>query len=1012
MFKILIISILLVTSATVLAQNRQVHGRVTTTDDGKITGLPGVNVVVKGTTKGTVTDLEGAYAIQLLEGENDLIFSFIGYTPQTIPVAGQTVVDVLLAADFKVLSEVVIVGYGIQRKSDLTGSIASVKESELTKIPSFNAAQSLQGKVAGVQVYNASGQPGDPPVIRVRGVGTFNNSSPIYVVDGVILDDISFLNAADIQSMEVLKDASSTAIFGSRGANGVIIVTTKQGKVGQDRTVITFSSEYSIQQVGKTIDLLNGKEFGQITNEIIPGTYNNLNALPNTDWQKQIFKTAPIQNYQVSISGSSAKSQYYFGVGYFNQQGIVPKSSYERLTLKFNNSYNVSQSVKFGNNITLAPYQQQVAPDVVYAAYRAQPMRVPYYPDGSFGAVPNVGNPLAALAYSNNLNKGMRLVGNVFTDITFLKDFVFHSSFGVDLQYKQSSDFTPAYTVYNPDGTPNQQQNLFSTLAKGNGNSSTWLWENTVTYNKEIGDHRFNVLAGYTMQTTSNEYTNLKGNNLIRELPELQYLNNPVYFYNLTSNPVINNLASINNEVDPSAYYSLVSYLYRLNYTWRDKYLFTGTFRRDGSSKFSSANRYSNFPSFAVGWNAMNEKFMKDVSFLTNMKVRASWGAIGNEKIDYLKQYSLVLASGLTSPVFGKNNALNSGATFDVSGNPNLIWETTYQTDIGLEVGFLNNRLTGEFDYFNKKTQDILVPLQTQGYLGNGTGALITVNAGTVLNRGFEFNVAWQDEFKGIKYKIGILGNTLHNEVLSIGGTKGIDSTLVGGYLGNGQASTLSRVGLPIGAFYGFKTNGIFQNASELAAYPHDSNAEVGDLRFVDVNKDGKITDADRTYIGSPIPTFIYGFNFQIGYKGFDLMADFQGVYGNNILNGKEIVRPDPYNFEKHVINRWTGEGTSTTEPKSSFGGYNYSISDRFIQSGAYLRLRSLTIAYSLPTVLLDKVAIKQVKVYVRGTNLFTSSSFTGYSPDFGSANVLANNIDNGSYPVAKVYSIGLNVTF
>ncbi|HQQ95819.1 MAG TPA: TonB-dependent receptor [Cyclobacteriaceae bacterium] len=1010
MRKLLLISLLTIISGAAIAQEKVVSGKITGKEDGQ--GIPGANISVPGSSKGTVSAVDGSYRINLSASENTLVISFIGYITQTIAVGERSVIDVVLEMDDKVLDEVVVVGYGVQKKSDLTGSISSVKETELLKIPSFNAAQSLQGKVAGVQVYNSSGAPGASPVVRVRGVGTFNNSSPIYVVDGVILDDISFLNSADIQSMEVLKDASSTAIFGSRGANGVIIITTKQGKMGQEKAVVNFTSEYSLQQVGKTIDMVNGKQFGALTNEIIPGTYNNLNALPNTDWQNLIFRTAPIQNYQLSVNGASSKSQYYFGVGYFNQQGIVPKSSYERLTLKFNNTYMLTDNIKVGNNITFAPSQQQNAPDVVYAAYRAQPLRAPYYADGTFGAVPNVGNPLAALEYSNSFNKTMRLVGNMFTDVKFLKDFNFHSSFGVDLNFGRSSNYTPAYTVYNPDGTPNQQQNLLSSLSKGTSNSSTWLWENTVTYMKEIGEHKFNVLGGYTMQQTTNEFINIAGSNIIRDLPELRYLNNPNYFYDPTSTPVVNNLAAINNGVDANLYYSLISYLFRVNYTWKDKYLLTASFRRDGSSKFSPANRWGNFPSFALGWNVFNESFMENIKAITNLKVRASWGTIGNEKINYLKQYSLITANGNTSPVFGTANNLVSGATFDVSGNPNLVWETTSQTDIGVEIGFFNNRLTGEFDYFNKQTKDILVPLRTQGYFGNGNGALITVNAGTVLNRGVEFNVAWQDEIKGIKYRVGILGNTLHNEVLAVGGSKGIDSTLVGGFLGNGQAATLSRVGLPIGAFYGYKTAGVFQNAAQLNATPHDANADVGDLIFVDTNKDGKITAADRTYLGSPIPTLIYGFNMMVGYKGLEIMADFQGQTGNKILNAKEIVRPDPYNFEKHVINRWTGEGTSNTEPRASFGGYNYSISDRFIQDGSYLRLRSLTIGYTLPEAWTTKMRVKQVKFYARGTNVFTIAKFTGYSPDFGSSDVLSNNIDYGSYPVAKVYTLGLNVTF
>jgi TonB-linked SusC/RagA family outer membrane protein len=1010
MVKALLVSILCIASVAGFAQTRVVTGTVTAKEDGQ--SVPGVNVSVPGTTKGTATDLDGKYTIELAPGENSLSFSFVGFTSQTVTVDSRAVIDIALESDSDLLEEVVVIGYGVQNKSDLTGSIASIKPSEITRIPSFNAVQSLQGRISGVQVYNTSGAPGANPVVRVRGVGTFNNASPIYVVDGVILDDISFLNPGDIQSMEVLKDASSTAIFGARGANGVIIVTTKLGKAGQEKPTVNVLAEYSVQEVSKTIDLLDGKEFGQITNEIIPGTYNNLNALPNTDWQSLIFRAAPMQNYQVSVAGSGPKSQYYVGVGYFNQEGIIPKSKFERVTLKFNNTYNLSDNVKLGNNVTFAPFNQQNAPGVVYQAYRAQPLREPYYSDGSFGAVPNVGNPLATLEYSNNFNSGMRIVGNMFMDVTFLKDFLFRSSFGVDLLNSKSEDFTPAYTVFNPDGTPNQQQNLQSSLSKGSSTASTLLWENTLNYTKEFGDHRLNVLGGFTMQSTRNEFINIRGSNIIRDFPELRYLNNPLYYYDPTTNPVVNNLSAINNGVDAGMYYSLMSYLFRVNYTWKEKYLATASFRRDGSSKFSPANRWGNFPSFAVGWNIINEDFMKGVSFMTNLKLRASWGTIGNEKIDYLKQYSLVVSNGNTSPVFGAGNNLVSGTTFDVAGNPNLIWETTYQTDIGVEASFFKDRLITEFDYFSKETQDILVPLRTQGYAGNGNGALITVNAGTVLNRGFEFNVAWQDEFKGIKYRIGFVGNTLHNEVLAVGGSKGIDSTLVGGFLGNGQPATLSTIGLPIGAFYGFRTNGVFQNTAEINAYPHDSNVVPGDLRFVDVNNDGAHNAADRAYIGSPIPTFIFGFNLMLEYKGVELLADFQGQSGNQILNGKEIVRPDPYNFEQHVMNRWTGEGTSNDEPRPTFGGYNYSISDRFIQDGSYLRLRSLTLGYSLPTAWTDKISVKQVKLYLRGTNLFTISNFTGYSPDFGSSNVLANNIDEGAYPVARIYTIGLNVTF
>jgi TonB-linked SusC/RagA family outer membrane protein len=991
--------------ATAVAQASVVKGKVTSQDDGE--GLPGVSIQVEGTSRGTVTDFEGTYSLELQSGDSKLIYSFIGYKTVTVDVGSRSVIDLVMEPDIEQLEEIVVVGYGVQRKSDVTGAVASVRGADLTKIPAANPMQALQGKVAGVQISSGSGQPGAAPVVRIRGVGTFNDSSPIYVVDGVILSDISFLNSSDIQSMEVLKDASATAIYGSRGANGVVIITTRQGKIGEEKTTFSVNTEYSVQKLSKKIDLLNGKEFATVVNDISPGSYNNVDAVPNTDWQDLIFDVAPIQNHQVSATGATKKTQYYVGLGYFNQQGIVDKSKYERFTLKLNNTYKFSDNVRLGNNITIAPYSQQVAPGVVYQVYRAQPVAVPRYDDGSFGVVPNVGNPLADLENSNNFNKGLRTVGNVFTDIKLFKDFTFRSSFGVDMAYNKNKSFTPAYTVYNADGTASQQQNLYSDLSKENRENFTWLWENTLTYNKEFGKHRVEGLAGFTSQKTTSEYLSIRGENILRDGQDFWYLR-PSYIVDESNN--INTLNSIANGVDAGQYYSMASVLFRVNYTYDERFLFTGTFRRDGSSKFTDNNRYASFPSLALGWNVINESFMQNISALTNLKVRASWGAIGNEKIRYNRQFSLV--QNELNPVFGVEEALNPGASYGVTGNPDLKWETTYQTDLGLEFGLLNQRLTGELDYYRRETQDILVDLLTPGHLGNGQGQRVTYNAGSVLNSGFEFNLGWSDEVQGVKYRIGALGSTVHNEVLSVGGNSGVDSTLVGGYLGDGRPVTLSREGLPIGAFYGYQIDGVFQNQTELDAYPHDSQAKPGDLIIRDVNGDGKISLADRTYMGSPIPTFIYGFNLEASYKGFDINVDFQGQMGNKIFNGKEVVRPDPYNFERHVINRWTGDGTSTTEPRASFGGINFPPSTRFIQDGSFLRFRNMTIGYTIPEAALERINMNQVRVYVRGTNLFTKTKFTGYSPEFGSEDVLSSNIDRGAYPVSAIYSAGLNISF
>jgi len=987
------------------AQVRTVTGIVTASDTKET--LPGATILIKGTTTGSVTDINGKYSIVVKTDKAVLAFSYVGYNTKEVELGTQTALDVSLEPKKTTLDEVVVIGYGSVRKSDLSGSVGSVKAEDITRFTALNPVQALQGNVSGVQVTTTSGEPGAGATVRIRGVGTFGNSSPIYVVDGVIVNDISFLNSNDITSMEVLKDASASAIYGSRGSNGVIMVTTKMGKTTEEKTVFSFLGEVGMQKLAKKIDLLNGHDFAIISNQIKPGTFNNVDAVPNTDWQDLVFHTAPIYNFQLSATGSSKNVQYYISGGYFKQGGIVDKSSYERITLKINNIYNFSKFVKFGNNITLAPYSQQVSPDVTYAAYRAKPTLVPYYTDGSFAAVPGVGNPLANLAYSNNFNKGIRGVGNIYGEVNFLKAFTFKTSFGIDAGYNNSENFTPAFTVYNPDGTISQQQNILNRLSKNSNYNLTWLWENTLNFKKEFGKHSIDVVAGYTMQNTTSDGFSLSGNNLIRDGSNFWYIQ-PSYIYDPANN--VNTINSILESVNLDEYYSMISYLLRVNYVFNKKYILTATFRSDGSSKFAQNNRYASFPSLALGWNVSQEKFMQHFKWLNKFKVRASWGKLGNDKIPYWDRFARVESNIFA--IFGTENNPNTGASYGINGNPNLKWEVTTQTDVGLEFGLFDSRLTAEFDYYNKQTDDILVLLSTPGYLGNGAGAKVRFNAASAANRGFEFNLGWRDQVGKFKYNIGVLGTTIHNEVLSIGGNSGVDSVLMGGYLGNGIPVTQSKVGLPIGAFYGYKTDGIFQTQAELDAYPHNGQAGVGDLRFVDVNGDGKIDGMDRTYIGSPTPTFIFGFNFGFEIVGFDLSVNVQGQTGNKIFNAKEVVRPDPYNFESHVFNRWTGPGTSDTEPRPSFGGYNYTPSDHFIQDGSFLRIRNVVLGYTLPSSWSTKFYMQKFRIYVKADNLYTLTKYTGYTPEIGSNDPLGVGIDNGIYPITAVYSIGINLNF
>ena len=1003
--KLLSFVLLLVVSAPVIfAQQRQITGNVTAADDKSV--LPGVNVFIKGTTRGVITGLEGNYSIPVNPGDDTLVFSYVGYEKQEVAIGDRTVIDIVLGVESETLGEVVVIGYGTVRKSDLSGSVSTVKAGDITKITAQNPVQSLSGKVAGIHIASTSGAPGAEQVVRIRGVGTFNNSAPIYVVDGVILNDISFLNSQDIASIEVLKDASATAIYGSRGANGVIMITTKSGS-GKGKPQFSFDAEYSIQQIEKKIDLLNGKQFATISNEIRPGSYNNVDLVPNTNWQDLIFHTAPMQNYQFSVSGSTDVNQYYIGIGYYGQDGIIDKSSYQRLSLRFNNTYQLTKNIRFGNNITLVPFKQRNAPNVTLDAYRAQPLLDPYYDDGSYGVVYNVGNPLASLHYSHDFNKGIRGVGNVFGEATILKVLTLKSSFGMDANLEQPLVFSPSYTVYNPDGSASQQQNVLSDLTKGNKQRISWLWENTLTFQRDFGKNSLNAVAGYTMQQTKSENINIPAANLIRDASQFWYFQSS-NIYDPSNN--VNTIQNITDEVDINNYFNMLSYLFRANYTYDGRYILTLSFRRDGSSKFAQGKRYGNFPSAAVGWNISRESFMDNIPFITNLKLRGSYGLIGNEKVNYEARFDQVDPSLLA--VFGINESAASAASFGQSGNPDLKWETTKQGDVGLEVGVLSNRLTGEFDYFNRKTEDILLELSIPGILGNGQGTKKSFNAASVLNTGFEFKIDYRDKIGDFNFSVGVLGSTLHNEVLAIGGTSGSDSTLLGGALANGVRVTESRVGLPIGAFYGYKTEGIFQSQADLDAYPHTADAGIGDLRFVDVNHDNILNDADRTYIGSPIPDFIFGVNLTGEYKGFDLAIDFQGQMGSKIFNAKEMVRPDPYNFEAHVFDRWTGPNTSNTEPRPSFGGYNYLPSDRFIQDGAYFRFRTFILGYTIPSAILTKINIDRLRVYVKGTNLYTLSQFTGYSPEVASGTVIDNQIDKGTYPTTRLYSIGLNISF
>jgi len=961
--------------------------------------LPGVNIISSlEQNKGTITDIDGAYTITLENPQADtLTFSFTGYQPQEVAVNNRSTIDVSLDVQDQIMDEVVVVGYGVQQKSDLTGAISSVGQEELTRVSSGNVEQILQGRVSGVQITPASGEPGRGAVVRIRGTGTLGDASPLYVVDGVLLNDIDFLNPNDIASIEVLKDASATAIYGSRGANGVIIVTTKQGSVGKPR--FTVNTYYGTQEVVDPIDLTNANQFATLANEVaqnvgVAQPFDDPSEFgEGTDWQDVIFRNAPIQNHQISASGGNEFVRYNLSANYFDQEGIIRGSDFNRFTLRLNNQYTLSDNVEVGHNIAFTTTDRDNTPNVLTQAYRGEPVFDAFQEDGSFTnttvRIP-VGNPEATIFYNegNNFTLEDRLVGNIYADVSFLKNFTFRSSFGLDRSMSEGKTFVPQFEV----SPTSLQRNEESRLSVSRGERSSWLWENTVNYNRRWNIHKLDLLGGITAQETSFENLGGSRRNFLGESEEF-------FFLGAGETETQTNFNGGFEE-------SILSYLFRVNYVLLDRYLFTASFRADGSSKFGENNRYGYFPSLALGWNLTNEPFLQDVPGLSRMKIRGSWGLIGNEKIGAYEGKPTVTSN--INAVFGEPASLAPGASLVDPANPDIQWEETEQFNVGLELGVLDNRLTAEVDYYVRTTSEILVAVPIADYIGVDSDPVI--NAARVENSGVDLNLQWRDDIGDFSYGVGLVGSTVNNEVLGLGGGQ---EEIFGGPLGvGGLLGTRTTVGQPIGAFFGYRTNGIFQNEAELEAFPTRGPEEPGDLRFVDVNGDGTITSEDRTQIGNPIPDYNYGFNVTMSYKGIDLAVEFNGQQGNEVYNAKKQARFGTYNFETSFLDRWTGEGTSNTEPRVTNGGHNYEPSDRFIEDGSFTRLRTIQIGYSLPNSLLNRFGINKMRFYLNGNNLVTWTDYSGYTPEISSGSVIDVGIDRGVYPIAKTFTAGLDVTF
>ena len=986
---------LLTTCTCVLAQTA-ITGTVT---DGEFP-LIGVSVRAMGSTSGAVTDLDGRYSVTVPPGTDSLLFTYIGFEPVRRAIKNQRSIDVVMGESAQILNEVVVVGYGVQQKDDLTGSVEVVESEELTDIPSQSLGQALQGKVSGLQIIPTSGAPGAGAVFRVRGIGTLTgNADPLFVVDGMILTDIDFINPYDVKSVSVLKDASATAIYGARGANGVVIITTKQGEdAGAGR--VTVNAYTGVQKISRKLDMLNATEYATIVNEIDVNEgrrprYDNPESFgEGTDWQDEIFQTAPISNVQVSFMGGGDRGGYNLSANYFSQDGIIDGSNFDRFTLRLNTSQSIKDYLRVGSNLSFVytTADNLNAGGVLESTYRADPITAPRDSLGNFGNTSirgNSANPLATIFYNFNKSQGYRAVGSAFAEVTFLKHFVARTNFGLNFNYGFNRTFVPEFFV------SATQQNQINNLSLFNSYNRNWLWENTLTYSNDFGLHHVDGLVGLTYQDDFGEFVNAGRQDIQGETSSLFFLG-------------LGDVMTATNGGGTTGDSGLESYLGRINYDYDSRYLLTISGRVDASSRFGANFRRAFFPSVGLGWNVSSEDFWGDSDAFSRLKLRASWGRTGNDRIGNYA-FSALITPELNA-VFGTDEALVIGQTLRNLSNPNLRWEETTQVDFGVEMGFFANKLLLNVDYYDKLTEDILYSPPIPSYIGAGSPVQ---NIATVQNKGVDLNLTWRERRGKLNYSFSTNASFLDNEVIKIDGEGG--EFLAGPFGIGGVFTTRGVAGFPVGGYYGYELDGVFQNQEELNTFPQLGAQRPGDLRYRDQNGDGVISPADdRVLLGSAIPDLIIGLNGSVAYAGVDLSFGFTSQFGSEIVNAKRALRFGAYNQESFVLDRWNGEGTSNTVPRATIAGPNVeNLSSRYIESGDYIRLRSLQLGYSLSDALTRRLRLGSFRVYVNGTNLWTQQEYSGYNPEIHNGPLFDNGIDRGTiYPLSRVVTFGLDAAF
>jgi len=1003
---ILLLLVALVSASSLFAQNIRVQGVIVDKKTGET--LIGSSIIQKGTTNGTTAGVNGDFTLSVPQN-SVLVVSYIGYVSKEIKAINASTLRIELEAETQALDEVVVVGYGTARKRDLTGSIVNVSGKDLAGKPNSNPVASLQGKVTGLSVVN-TGKPSEDPDIRIRGTVSRNQTKPLYIVDGIFNDNISFVNPADIESMEVLKDPSSLAIFGVRGANGVIIVTTKKGAEG--KVTVSVNSSLGVKNIVGTPKMTDRTGFMTLYDEQRANqgsvAYPNYGLFSgNTNWVDLISqKNALINSNSISISSGTDKNKLYVGFGYMDEQGLIKNETYNKFTVSVNDELKLNKNLKIGINVNGSKANKPQLHDFS-AAINATPIVEPFnttygvynkLPDAIGG--PQIGNPLMFVEGNKNtqLNKEYRFLANGFLEYVFLKDFTFKVNYYADLGYNDGTTYNPLFKVYNAEETRPDYMvvnwNAKSSVEQYKNNYSKIQQDYLLTYKKQFGDHGITLLGGFTTyfenySQTKGQVSQYAGGDPIPYDKRWWYLD--VYPYGDPSSRIILTDANSPSEWDRST----VSTLFRALYNYKGKYNLNASFRRDGSSEISPSHRYQNFWAVGGSWYLTQEGFMQGQTLFDNLKLKASVGQLGNQYTGVHYPYYPNYIAG-SSAVFGSN--IVPAYELAYKNNPNLKWETVNAYEGGVEMDLLHNRLHFEANYYDKRTKDLLTMV-------NDGANNFYMNAGSIKSSGLEFLATWnQSVNKDLSYSISGNLTTMNNKVLSVwkDGYKYYDG------------NSVTEAGNPLGYFYGYQVEGVYQSYADKLASPVNTLGDYGpgDLKFKDVNGDNKINSDDRVKIGNPTPDFTYGFSGTLNYKGFDLVVDFQGVYGNEVWrswgNGASFA---VFNYRDARLGRWTGAGTSNWEPKVGNDAINNLPSSYMIEDGSYIRLRNVQLGYNFNHKSLSKLGISSLRFYVSGQNLVTWKHNSGFTPEAGGS-ATQFGVDNGGYPVPAITTAGFNITF